>query len=55
LVNLVESGEIKPAFDFRGKASSRSCMRIPREALMEFLESRKIIAVAPVKGRKNSS
>jgi hypothetical protein len=41
LVNLIEEGEIT-AFDLRGKTSSRSCVRVPRNALIEFLQRRQV-------------
>jgi Helix-turn-helix domain len=52
LVNLIESGEIKVAIDLRGKTSSRSCIRVPRNSLIEFLQSRKVIASACKLGRR---
>jgi hypothetical protein len=51
LINLIESGEIKIAFDFRGKSSSKSCIRVPRDSLIAFLEKRQVIAVT--RKRKN--
>jgi hypothetical protein len=48
LINLIESGEFG-AIDLRGKAGSRSTIRIPRDALISFLESRKIIAAQKAK------
>jgi hypothetical protein len=54
LINLIESGEIKVAFDLRGKASSQSCIRVPRNSLLEFLEKRQVIVPAPKRhSRKN--
>jgi hypothetical protein len=49
LVHLVESGEIKTAYDCRNATASRSTIRIPRDAVLEFLERRKIVIVKPVK------
>jgi hypothetical protein len=45
LVNLCESGAIKVAIDIRGKGSSRSTIRVPRAAVLEFLESRQVIVL----------
>jgi len=45
LTNLIEQGELV-AFDLRGKASSRSCVRVPRTSLVEFLARRQIVAAA---------
>jgi hypothetical protein len=42
LCNLIEAGEFGKAIDFRGASSSRSTIRIPRAALIAFLERRKI-------------
>jgi hypothetical protein len=42
IIRLVESGAIR-AFDLRGAGSSRSTLRIPRAALVEFLEKRQVI------------
>jgi len=42
IIHLVESGAIR-AFDLRGEGSSRSTLRIPRAALVEFLEKRQVI------------
>jgi Helix-turn-helix domain len=41
LLELIEEGELAPAFDLRGKGSSRSAIRIPRAAVLEFLENRR--------------
>jgi hypothetical protein len=38
--NLVESGEIAVATDMRGKGAKRSCMNIPRKAVVDFLNRR---------------
>jgi helix-turn-helix protein len=54
LVHLVKSGEIAGAIDLRGKSSSRSCIRIPRDSLIEFLESRKIAGASKI-GRRGLS
>jgi len=42
---LIDSGEIKCAFDLRAPYSSRSTIRIPRWAIEEFLKTREIIVV----------
>jgi len=52
LVHLIESGEIL-AFDLRGKSSSRSCIRVPRDALIDFLQRRQIAAAVRKQSRKN--
>jgi len=53
LSNLIEQGELA-AFDLRGKASSRSCVRVPRNSLVEFLAKRQIVAAASKRhSRKN--
>jgi hypothetical protein len=53
LTNLIEQGELV-AFDLRGKNSSRSCVRVPRNSLVEFLAKRQILAAAGKKhARKN--
>jgi hypothetical protein len=46
VIHLIDSGEIKCAVDLRGPGSSRSTIRVSRAAVIEFLESRKIIVVA---------
>ena len=45
IINLIDSGEIRCAIDIRGAASSRSTIRIPRWAVVEFLKNREIIVV----------
>jgi hypothetical protein len=47
ITSLIESGEIKCGFDIRGAQSSRSTIRVPRAAVVEFLERRKIVIVDP--------
>lgn len=44
VVNLVESGELLIALDLRGKASSKSMIRVPRKAVVRFLNARKDLA-----------
>jgi excisionase family DNA binding protein len=41
VLDWIDSGEIKCAFDLRGAGSSRSLIRIPRAAVLEFLAARK--------------
>ena len=43
IVHLVEAGEVE-AIDLRGPGSSRSTIRVTRQSLMEWLESRSVIA-----------
>jgi len=45
VIGLIDSGEIKCAFDMRSPGVSRSLIRVPRAAVVEFLESRKIVVV----------
>jgi hypothetical protein len=47
LIHLIECGEL-PAVDLRAPYSSKSCIRIPREAIEEFLRKR-IVATVPRK------
>jgi hypothetical protein len=54
IINLIDVGEIKCAVDLRGPGSSRSTIRVPRAAVISFLESRKIVVVPNAKnGRGN--
>jgi hypothetical protein len=39
---MIEQGELGPAYDLRMKNASRSLVRIPRDALLEFIEERRI-------------
>ena len=48
----IESGELQGAIDLRGKNSSRSCVRIPRESVISFLEARQIIATTDTLARR---
>jgi hypothetical protein len=41
LVNLIEAGDLE-AYDLRGPHSSRSTIRVTRQTLIQWLESRKI-------------
>jgi len=52
---LIETGAIGCAFDLRAKNASRSCMRILRGAVLEFLAERQIAATTAKKHstRKN--
>jgi excisionase family DNA binding protein len=43
VLEWIDEGELSPAYDLRGKGSSRSLIRIPRAAVVEFLESRPIV------------
>lgn len=45
VINLIDTGELKCAVDLRGPGSSRSTIRVSRAAVIEFLESRRIIVV----------
>lgn len=48
VLNWIDSGELK-AIDLRGSQSSRSTVRVERQSLVKFLESRQIIVVEPKK------
>lgn len=49
---LIATGEIKMALDLRGKASSRATIRIPRKAIVDFLNARRDVeAVAAANPR----
>jgi hypothetical protein len=52
VVHLIDTGELKCAVDLRGPGASRSTIRISRAAVIEFLESRRIIVVPPPNGNK---
>ena len=52
VINLIDTGEIKCAVDLRGPGASRSTIRVPRAAVIEFLESRRIVIVEPDQNRK---
>jgi hypothetical protein len=53
LIKLIDTGEIKCAVDLRSPGSSCSTIRVPRAAVLEFLESRKIVVVPAEKnGRR---
>jgi hypothetical protein len=43
LINLIDAGEIQCAVDLRSPGASRSTIRVPRKAVIAFLESRRII------------
>jgi Helix-turn-helix domain len=45
VINLIDAGEIKCAVDLRGPGASRSTIRVPRAAVIAFLESRRIVVV----------
>jgi Helix-turn-helix domain len=45
LINLIDAGEIQCAVDLRGHGSSRSTIRVPRAAVIEFLEKRRIVII----------
>jgi hypothetical protein len=45
VINLIDAGELKCAVDLRSPGASRSLIRVPRTAVVEFLESRKILVV----------
>jgi Helix-turn-helix domain len=42
LLELIDEGEIAPAFDLRGKGASRPCVRVPPAAVIAFLERARI-------------
>ena len=45
VVNLIDCGELKCAVDLRSPGASRSTIRVPRVAVVEFLEARIIKVV----------
>ena len=47
VVNLIDCGELKCAVDLRSPGASRSTIRVPRAAVVEFLECRRIVVVQP--------
>jgi hypothetical protein len=47
VIHLIDCGELKCAVDLRGPGASRSTIRVSRAAVIEFLESRRIIVVEP--------
>jgi hypothetical protein len=49
VIHLIDAGEIQCAVDLRGPGASRSTIRVPRAAVIEFLESRRILVVASPK------
>jgi hypothetical protein len=51
ITNLLDQGEIKCAIDLRGKGSSRSTIRIPRSAILEFIEKRQV-AIATITDKR---
>ena len=40
LRHLVEEGQLSPAIDLRSKGSPRACVRVSRDAVLEFIEER---------------
>jgi hypothetical protein len=49
IFRLIESGELPVPIDLRNKGSSRATIRIPRKALIEFLNRRANIAAIAAK------
>ena len=52
IFNLIETGELPVPIDLRNKASSRSLLRVPRKALIEFLNRRKDLEATASKAAK---
>lgn len=52
ILSLIESGELEGAIDIRTPESCRSTIRVPRQAVIEFLESRKVVATSGKRARK---
>lgn len=48
IVHLIETGELRCAVDLRSSQSSRSCIRVSRVAILEFLEAREIQVISPI-------
>jgi hypothetical protein len=44
VIHLVEAGEFKVAVDLRNRNSSKACIRLPRAAVVAFLNERKDLA-----------
>lgn len=42
IINLIESGELKVPVDLRGKAATKTMIRVPRGSVIEFLNRRKV-------------
>jgi hypothetical protein len=42
VINLVDSGELKVPVDLKGKAASKTMIRVPRASVVEFLNRRKV-------------
>jgi excisionase family DNA binding protein len=51
VLEWIEEGEIRVAYDLRGAGSPRSLIRIPRRVVIEFLESRRAAATSKGGGR----
>jgi len=45
VLRLIELGEISPVLDLRAPNSTRSCLRVPREAVLDFLKTRQVTVV----------
>jgi Helix-turn-helix domain len=43
LRHLVEEGQFSHAVDLRSKGSPRACVRVSREAVLEFIEERDLV------------
>jgi hypothetical protein len=50
LLELIDEGELKCAYDLRGKGASRAAIRIPPTAVIAFLE-RTTISTVPARRR----
>lgn len=42
VLNLVDSGELPVPVDLRGKAATKTMIRVPRASVVEFLNRRKV-------------
>jgi len=45
VMRLIELGEISPVLDLRAPNATRSYLRVPREALLDFLKTRELAIV----------
>ena len=52
ILSLIESGELEGAIDIRTPGSCRSTIRVPRQAVIEFLEGRKVVATSGGQARE---
>lgn len=42
IFNLIEEGQLPGAVDLRGKAATKTMIRVPRASVVEFLNRRKV-------------